>query len=299
MGGRVLFEELGREGWAGVEALVTERRQESVHLDFKSPPTNPQHVDDLVGKALSGFANVEGGLLVIGIRTSNAKRKEPDRADAIVPVKDVDAVARRLDQRIASLTEPPVAAVQVKTIPDPSDPSRGVLLIYTPASDGGPHRDGTDRYMMRTGTNTEPMPHALLAAMFGRRPQPSLRLYATRKELLISNEGRGAAEDVFVRVSVDRNPHDSLLKGNSAQPPFELKIQGRFVSGDPRATYGLRDSRKRIFPGEMLVVATYDTPSDANEVDVSATLHCVDAPPVHVAGRVDVRDRTPVLIPLA
>lgn len=290
MSGRVLFEELSREGWAGVEALVTERLEESVHLDFKSPPTNPQHIDDLVGKALSGFANVEGGLLVIGIRTSHAKRKEPDRADAIVPVKDVDAVARRLDQRIASLTEPPVAAVQVKTIPDPSHPSRGVLLIYTPASDGGPHRDGTERYMMRTGTNTEPMPHALLAARFGRSPPPKLRLHVwlgTKPQVLfLVNEGRGPAQDILLRVSIGGAKKGTRWTSLIGEPTEDCTLEReqffQLFPGLPTMRICLR-SRHYVFPEEHLPCASLSFPGVRwDRIKIGARIDVVGARPVHV-----------------
>ena len=68
----ILCEELRRKGIALIDEWVKEAYREDLHLDFKRK-TNPEHghPDDNdkknLSKALSGFANSDGGLIVWGI----------------------------------------------------------------------------------------------------------------------------------------------------------------------------------------------------------------------------------------
>src|SRR4051812_12288827 len=93
MSARSLFEQVITDGWAGVRAWKDTEAEESLHLEFKRQ-------DDLSGgafkdpdkgqlaKALSGFANVEGGVLVFGVH-AREMGKNPDRVQSICPIVDV------------------------------------------------------------------------------------------------------------------------------------------------------------------------------------------------------------------
>ena len=48
----------------------------------------------------------------------------------------------------------------------------GFVVTFYPQGDHAPYQTVQDyRYMMRSGPNFAPVPHAVLAGMFGRRPQ--------------------------------------------------------------------------------------------------------------------------------
>lgn len=210
--------------WDDVQSWVDRREEESLHLDFKQKTSASQVDLDIedrknLAKALSGFANTEGGVLVFGIETKK-KQGGPDQASAIRPIANITQFKARVEDHIARLTDPPVS-VELQVVEHSS--GHGVLLILIPQSDGGPHRamgpgDVKDRYFMRLSDRTEPMPHTFLAAMFGRRPPPQLYLTAVlslsshhaKAELWIGNAGRGYAERPAVGLiqNPDRNNPD-------------------------------------------------------------------------------------------
>lgn len=210
--------------WSDVQALVDRKEEESLHLDFKQKKSASQvdlEIDDRknLAKALSGFANTEGGVLVFGIETAK-EQGAPDHAATVRPITNVKQFKARLESHISNLVDPPVSA-DVRIIEDGT--GHGVVLVFIPQSDGGPHRsmgpaDVKDRYFMRLSDRTEPMPHTFLAAMFGRRPPPQLYLTAVlqlspliaRAELWIGNDGRGYADRPAVALiqNPDRNNPD-------------------------------------------------------------------------------------------
>ena len=197
--------------WPDVLDLLGE--QESVHLECKkkadaSTATLDQSDKVNLGTAISGFANVSGGLLIFGLKTKQEGSNESFTIKAIAPIENVRAFHDRVEAHIQGIVDPPIARLDVKSIAD-ADGS-GVVLVHVPASDGGPHRAvggsplSNDRYYMRTVSSTVVMPHALLAALFGRTATPRLRFKLVRAnvryvQVLVENNGRGYARTVQAR----------------------------------------------------------------------------------------------------
>jgi hypothetical protein len=97
---RDLYESLTLEtldGW------VRDKRQEDLHLDFKELPSGVDRDGRKnLAKAVSGFANSDGGIVVWGI----AAREGADGVDcarSLAPIKNVGAVLQRFSvKRIMS-----------------------------------------------------------------------------------------------------------------------------------------------------------------------------------------------------
>jgi predicted HTH transcriptional regulator len=121
------FTEYCREVLGGVER---------VHFDFKSK-ANPREAklndDDIknVAKAVSGFSNSAGGVLIFGIE---------DKSAAPVPISSILAVVDDLLRRCHQLTSPAVIGVDGDVIPSESGDGSGFGLIFVPESDLPPHR---------------------------------------------------------------------------------------------------------------------------------------------------------------
>jgi hypothetical protein len=257
---KAIIEVLERDGWAEVERMIREHEPESVHLDFKrigGGVSTPLSEDDLghVAKAVSAFANVEGGVLLLGVN-AKGRGKEPDRADGVVHIGNLDGAAAQLDRLAATLTDPPVAGLRVRPIEDPNRAGFGVIAVYAPQSDGGPHQaargDGEARYFMRTATNSQPAPHSILAGMFGRRPPPKLCLavrvsFDRHIVLYVVNEGRGIAENVMLRLSILTADNSQILDTSPTPGPFWRKWQGNVLALDP---YPLVMTHEQVIHGD-------------------------------------------------
>jgi hypothetical protein len=300
MSGRDQFEELQAGGWVVIDQWVADQKPESLHLEFKlkedasRPQLDPKDLEHLA-KALSGFANTEGGLYIVGLRTSSGPtRDEPDRLVRAEPIREVHRFAGLLDRQLRNYTTPPIAGLQYEVVEDPKRPSWGVLAVHVPPSDGGPHRASqattkvNDRYFVRIATVTGVMPHDLLADRFGRRPQPKLQLVATlvqreglpRVNLVLKNLGRGTGRNPAVWIE----SQDERLLGWNAAPRnnwFNLgsSFVGQLMLGSTAEAFA--------FPGLMMPVAQLTPPAtslDLQGAKVHGVLYAVDAMPVEFSG---------------
>jgi hypothetical protein len=237
---RELFKDVSRRGWSAVEQWKKEHTPESVHLEFKlrdpSAPAQRLSQEDhaRLAKTVSGFANTSGGLYVLGV-DARQQGSNPDAVVEITPFADVRLVADEVGRRARQHVEPTVPGLEVLPIMTADGSDEGIVVLLVPESDGGPHRvdstgvPGVDgQFYMRTAKDTEPASYAFIAALFGRKPPPVLRLCLERESLAprfalrLENRGRGFARSILIRLWFERRSHPK-------RGPFErlpLKKQG-------------------------------------------------------------------------
>ncbi|MCE7895080.1 MAG: ATP-binding protein, partial [Sorangiineae bacterium PRO1] len=157
MSAKAIIERLEKDKWVEVERWVTDTEPEGVHLDFKRRSATGDKFDDkelaTVAKAMSAFANVEGGVLAFGVSTRPSAAGS-DRVDKLITFPDFEKIANQVDRRIAGLTDPPVAGARVLPFEDPKNRGHGIVVVYVPDSESGPHQaafgEGAARYFIRT-----------------------------------------------------------------------------------------------------------------------------------------------------
>lgn len=230
MSGRHLFDALEREGWSLLERWVVEGERESLHLEAKcaqmdeGPGKLGVKTAADIAKAISGLANAEGGVVLVGVDAQKPPDGGDDRIVRIVPVRGLASFARFVGERASQLVQPEVPGLRLLQLPDPADGDQGVVAIYVPPTDVGPFRTGrnlsagkagskdvSERYYFRNGSNTDVMSHALLGLMFGQRPAPAVRLITETQtvnvpqaqpyayiRVLAENYGRGSARALSV-----------------------------------------------------------------------------------------------------
>jgi hypothetical protein len=215
------------------------QQEENLHLDFKTVRSSALKSSDdkqSLAKALSGFANAEGGIVVWGV---DARKNDDgvDCAQRLVPAPNVNELLARLNSLTSDLVSPVVEGVLHRVVFRDSDGS-GCAASLVPSSDEGPHmaKGGLDHYYRRSGDSFLKMEHFEIADMFGRRPKPSLRIrysiprashgrgsYSLRAVIAIENTGRGTARAPCLAVKVN--------------PPFgvsEWGVDGNGREGLPR-----------------------------------------------------------------
>lgn len=233
---RRILAELSEGGWDAVEELVTESREEGAHLDFKQKEEpdrpDPTRADRRnLSKALSGYANADGGIIVWGV---DAREGEEgfDAAQGIVAIDNPELFAHRLDSLTPELAFPGIDGVEHTAVEDPNAPDTGVVVSLIPRSNRYPHRatgPDVDDYYRRSGHTFRRMDHGELADAFGRRPQPVLRA------------------DVSWRVGnrTERRGEQRRIEGE-LQVSFELAVESQTVvrypcfSARERSEFGLR-----------------------------------------------------------
>jgi predicted HTH transcriptional regulator len=177
---RLFFESLQTE--ADLERLRIEEREENLHLEFttKEDGRTGELGDgdrEAFSKAVSGFANADGGVLVFGVK--RIKRQDaPDRAAQLRPIDNVGTFRVRLIDSIIQTTQPAVDGIRIEVIPSELE-TRGYLKCLVPASDKPPHRGMHGReYWRRTTSGFRRMEHYELEDVFGRRSRPALSRHA-------------------------------------------------------------------------------------------------------------------------
>ncbi len=174
-----IFNKIKQLGEMAIDEFILTRQAEELFLDFKRSANDGKgpkvlHSTDLnnLARAISGFGNSEGGVVVWGVDAS-LDVDYADVAKAKRPIKNVARFVSWLQGAVSGRTIPAHTGVEHWSVD--TDSGSGFVATYIPKSELAPHQSiGDSRYYMRAGSSFLPVPHAVLAGMFGRRPQPTI-----------------------------------------------------------------------------------------------------------------------------
>lgn len=190
-----------------LRTFLLNKTKEGLYLEFKQK-SNSKHGkldnDDKknFAKALSGFANSDGGILIWGIQT----RSKDESAKTLKPINKVDDFIRSLKSFLTSATQPIVDGVLIEKVSKENSNSRGYVKCLIQPSFKAPHRSTDREYYKRSIEGFYRLEHFDLEDMFGRRVRPVLKANIqikphssedkTLKELhfYIYNKGRAVAK---------------------------------------------------------------------------------------------------------
>jgi hypothetical protein len=180
---RNLFERLRDDGEVAFEALIQERIEEDLQLDFKvkSSPDRPNLGDDdkrYLGEALSGFSNSAGGTLVFGV-DCRVGADGVDCVQALQPFVAYDKIASDVRSMLGSLLQPGNDGIEVAAIASESFPGRGFVIVWIPRSERRPHQSrakGHFKYFKRIGRDFHAMEHYDIDDAFSRTGVVALEL---------------------------------------------------------------------------------------------------------------------------
>jgi len=143
------------------------------------------------------MANSLGGTIIFGILTRGDDKELPEKVEGIDP-RNIESFDRILNAQVRPL----LSGVRKKLIPNTSPV---VMVVDIAPSDDPPHQSLHDhKYYHRSGTESLPMEHDLIALHFGRRSGPILDLQI---EIVAANK----TEFGFSK------PHLRFLLGNSGK----------------------------------------------------------------------------------
>ena len=209
-----IFQKLVYFGEDAIDDFIINSQTEELFLDFKQAVSvgknfTTLHRDDRknLAKAISGFGNSEGGVIVWGVECSR-DIEIGDVARAKVKVKNVYRFLSWLENAISGCTIPSHNKVRNHII-SADENGDGFIATYIPKSDIAPLMTTTGNTIyIRSGSNNVPAPYSVIAGMFGRRPQPNVELIFADKNLEVLEN---ADEDMFYPNSID-NPPERYVK---------------------------------------------------------------------------------------
>lgn len=209
-----IFQKLVYFGEDAIDDFIINSQTEELFLDFKQAVSvgknfTTLHRDDRknLAKAISGFGNSEGGVIVWGVECSR-DIEVGDVARAKVKVKNVYRFLSWLENAISGCTIPSHNKVRNHII-SADENGDGFIATYIPKSDIAPLMTTTGNTIyIRSGSNNVPAPYSVIAGMFGRRPQPNVELLFADKSLEVLEN---ADEDMLYPNSID-NPPERYVK---------------------------------------------------------------------------------------
>ncbi len=229
-----LYARLIADGLGAIDAMIQDRVSEELFLDFKRSADNGAgaklHQSDRnnLGRAVSGFGNSEGGMIVWGVECKS-QAGAGDVASAKIPIMDPKRFVSWLTGAVSGCTVPAHPGVQHSVIHESNN--EGFVATLIPKSYLAPHQCISPlHYYMRAGSDFLPVPHAVLLGMFGRRPQPDiLHMWAVgsfqvipvvgppqaisfEAAFLLNTHGPGLVRDIFVTAELGPPGGKSELK---------------------------------------------------------------------------------------
>jgi hypothetical protein len=173
-----LFQRMLSKGLEAIDDLITTEKSEEHFLDFKrssnagASRTLSDSDRETLAKAVSGFANTDGGVIVWGV--GKASGRGADLAGEKHPIADCKRFAALLDDAVSGCTVPPVRGVRSAAMVS-DEHGNGFVVTLIPPSADVPHQCvKRSLYYIRAGSSFQPATHGLLSGMFGRPPRPHL-----------------------------------------------------------------------------------------------------------------------------
>ncbi len=188
---------------AEVQAFVTARESESLHLEFKASTALVKGKVDEISKDISAFANSDGGLIIYGIVENDhcADRIDEGLSNSKFNYKEW------IENKLLSNVAPRLQGIRITEIAIGED--KFIYAVSVPASDRGPHQDRhTHRYYKRHNFKCDPMEDYEIRDVGNRQksvpPLISLRIDIVQGALLnfcVENVGEYPATDVKFQFS--------------------------------------------------------------------------------------------------
>ncbi|MBN9203069.1 helix-turn-helix domain-containing protein [Methylibium petroleiphilum] len=292
-----LFERLREGRCAALDSLVADREPESLFLDFKRSPQDgaaknlaPEDNKNL-SKAISGFANSSGGIVVWGVDCRRDGSTGSEVAEKH-PLLDAAGFNTKIQAAVSRTTIPPHPGVQVLSFDEPGQSPLGYVVVYIPQSLIGPIRSlATNHYHVRAGSDFGLVPHDVLAGMFGRPPQPNADLnLISHPARLDSNPGHLTVAFGFVAVNlgavVGERPYLSAFIGDFPHKLLQVQSPDRqtfSVRRGPLPSFSVVSSDGFLLtPGatEHMCDVVIDVPvASPRPIRLECTLGVLGAPP--------------------
>jgi hypothetical protein len=259
-----LYKRIVEGGSAAVAQLIRDRQSEELFLDFKRSADNGSgtrlHDTDRgqLARAISGFGNSEGGVIVWGVDC----RQDPGFGDVArmqVPIDEPKRFVSWLEGAASGCTIPPHPDVRNAAIE--LSASSGFAATYVKKSYLALHQCvKPPQYFIRVGSDFVPAPHGVLMSLFGRPPQPFVFHMWTLSPataavgdvvkfqlgFVLGSHGPGMARDLYVNIKTFRP------KGRT-----EIAIQPDSTNWTGHNAYGVltnlvsKDSFK-LSPGSLI-----------------------------------------------
>ena len=238
------------------EAFLQQGNEEHQNLEYKPRGMLVRQNDsiikstnrwDVVGfsvlaKVVAGFANAEGGLLVLGVAELEEKYEGviiKKRPGAVKPLP-LNVTREMIENQLLARIKPTVEGITI--VPIYPDETHVIYLIDVPQSIRIPHRVDELFYYQRMGFSTHELQHFQIADLFGKRLAPDLE---------VELKWGGGTDDHFIVHPMIRNRGRAVAKYVLCAFTFE---PGPYAIGDVAPRWGNHNGIWEYQTGPNIVV---------------------------------------------
>lgn len=198
--------------------LIADGETEGVHLECKAPST-PRITKEArahLSKAISGFSNTAGGVIIWGISTTKQAHSGLDILTQIEPLGNAKTFEQQVRSLIPTLTTPPIINFHTKVIKQKSSDTKGVIIAQIPKNIGDPVQSNIDNlFYFRSGDGFTVAPYEMIKRLFSATDSPDLHPVfhtdivecqedgAFNIPICIENKSSAIAEHVTVSVLIE------------------------------------------------------------------------------------------------
>ncbi|KKL15736.1 hypothetical protein LCGC14_2502620, partial [marine sediment metagenome] len=187
------------------------------HLECKSPlsPTLNRDMKDKLARALSGFSNTAGGVVLWGVATTPHSHSKLDVISHLEPVGNCARFEKQIRAAIPTLTSPSVLKYETKLIKRRRADTQGVIAVYIPFTSGDPLLNNNNNvFYFRSSDEFVPAPYELIKRLFSATDVPDVYPMFTQElvnletdgswsiPIIIDNRSTAYAEDMDVSVTI-------------------------------------------------------------------------------------------------
>ncbi|MFV0626445.1 MAG: helix-turn-helix domain-containing protein [Alphaproteobacteria bacterium] len=210
-----IFQKLIYFGEDALDEFIINRQTEELFMDFKQTFPNNNKNNSLnsndrknLSKSISGFGNSEGGVLIWGVECYRDV-EIGDVAKTKVKIQNVHRFSSWLENAISGCTIPSHNRVRNHIISEDEN-GDGFVATLIPKSELSPLMSTFgNNFYIRSGSNNVPAPYAVLAGMFGQRPQPNIEFVISDKsvdivdsfENLLSSGNNDETNEKSIRIN--------------------------------------------------------------------------------------------------
>jgi hypothetical protein len=228
-----------------------------------------------LAKSIAGFANAEGGLLVLGIKEKTQRFKGTTVKVRPGPISPIPPSVTRemIEMQLATKIQFPIEGINIFPIRVGIRSNYSIYLIDVPQSTRAPHRVNELYYFQRYNFDVLQMHHYQIADLFGKRRKPYLQLQSTivrggnsssggtitvyhgRVVFSIRNTGMGIAKYPYLSIKLPKPYRISQygVDGNGNEG-----LQRLVNVGPPEKVHFGSASELVIHPGTQLHVAAIE-----------------------------------------
>lgn len=197
--------------WTEQEILQLPGQAASLTVEFETSKSirNLTNLRKRLSRHISAFANAEGGVIVLGIRT---KGRKPPVATELEGVDPDQLSYEYLEAVVKSCVQPHLPEFTCRTVPLPA-PHDGRVLYTISVPKGYTAYQADDYvYYTRTGYSSEAMPDHLVRLLMLRGSAPRATLEIGNCEILSKGQADEYRFDLIVKNTGERTLREVLLE---------------------------------------------------------------------------------------